>query len=726
MERRWLVVAFSLFTIPAVIYCQSEVQDSLPRYTVETVVVTGDRVENTVAGSTSSVSVLPGKDIRQLPVTKVGDALQFVPGFTVVSMDGIGRNPIVSARGFYGGGEAEYNIVLLDGLQINDLETGLVDWNLVPLQNIESVEIARGGASPLYGDAALGSVVNIITRGDLTPRTSASLSGGSFSSFNAGFNRRGVVGENAYSLHFSNEKTSGFRMHSAWRGTNLGGDAVFPLGGGTALRFFTMNQWVKRDEPGPLTAPEVQAGRSGSSAYYRNDGSDERRHQFQAALTNPLSDAMEVRLNAHVRAKNGIVMRTFTNPSPKFDSAFQYDGFYDTTFYGDTKERDLGTLQVGGRGQLILRQELGAMHNRTVLGVDGEYGRLKSSYYRAFQGFEEDYKQGVGKRGELVSDGRTTRSVFAMYASNEFRPLEPLTIALGARYDAISDRSNATLWDSVDTDIRTKHTAFSPKAGVNIRLAGSRTYSGNIYASFNRSFKAGTLDQLAEQRPITAAFFIPAGPNSYMQLAQDTDPISNSMLRPQQGTSFELGTYQRLAFGSQSAAELTLSVYHTEMKDEIDFDLATVKYQNIGRSRHKGVEAGLRVYWLPNLMSFANHTISDVTFRSGDNVGKQLKSIPKNTTSVGAMYEHDSGMRTSLVWTFIGSAYLDDENTSVLGSYHSGSLRMAYRSVYFTVFADVENILDRKYSSTGYMLYGTTFLFPSAGRSFRGGVSVEL
>ena len=53
--------------------------------------------------------------------------------------------------------------MLVDGVQVNDVDSGLVDWNLLPLDRIRRVEIQRGPASALYGDTGLGGVIHLLT-----------------------------------------------------------------------------------------------------------------------------------------------------------------------------------------------------------------------------------------------------------------------------------------------------------------------------------------------------------------------------------------------------------------------------------------------------------------------------------------------------------------------------------------------------------------------------------
>ena len=71
--------------------------------------------------------------------------------------------PVVSARGFFGGGEADYVLLLIDGIPAIDAESGLADWSVVPLASIRRIEAARGPGASLYGDSAVGGVIQVLT-----------------------------------------------------------------------------------------------------------------------------------------------------------------------------------------------------------------------------------------------------------------------------------------------------------------------------------------------------------------------------------------------------------------------------------------------------------------------------------------------------------------------------------------------------------------------------------
>jgi iron complex outermembrane recepter protein len=75
--------------------------------------------------------------------------------------------PMVQSRGFFGGGEAEYVQLLVDGVPVSDAESGLVDWRRFRNWDIERIERGAVPPSSLYGDTSFGGVIQIVTHTDV-------------------------------------------------------------------------------------------------------------------------------------------------------------------------------------------------------------------------------------------------------------------------------------------------------------------------------------------------------------------------------------------------------------------------------------------------------------------------------------------------------------------------------------------------------------------------------
>ena len=128
-----------------------------PQFILEEIIVVGDRSESLLKKSTTPSGVITALELSTLPLNNLVDAISYLPGITFVNQDASGYMPMAIVRGFYGGGEAEYLLLNIDGIPANDLNTGLINWNLVSVSDIKRIEITRGGGSAIYGDLALGA-----------------------------------------------------------------------------------------------------------------------------------------------------------------------------------------------------------------------------------------------------------------------------------------------------------------------------------------------------------------------------------------------------------------------------------------------------------------------------------------------------------------------------------------------------------------------------------------
>ena len=106
----------------------------------------------------------------------------------------------------------------------------------------------------------------------------------------------------------------------------------------------------------------------------------------------------------------------------------------------------------------------------------------------------------------------------------------------------------------------------------------------------------------------------------------------------------------------------SLSVYQMDMKDELDFDVQALRYVNIGRSRHRGLEVGARYEPRPAHAIFATYTLQAAKARSGEHAGKYLKAIPRRVLSGGFAIAPITPVGVSMVFTQTEKMFLDDAN----------------------------------------------------------------
>ena len=128
---------------------------------------------------TGELIVLNSDDVRQSPAVVADDVLRQIPAFSLFRRtSSLSSHPTtqgVSLRGIGPSGVSR-TLVLLDGVPFNDPFGGWVYWTRVPLENTDRVEVVEGTSSNLYGNYAMGGVINIATGRparrtiELTPR----------------------------------------------------------------------------------------------------------------------------------------------------------------------------------------------------------------------------------------------------------------------------------------------------------------------------------------------------------------------------------------------------------------------------------------------------------------------------------------------------------------------------------------------------------------------------
>jgi iron complex outermembrane receptor protein len=130
----------------------------------EGIVVTGSRLDHSthhLGNTAANIIILTKEEIRQMPAFSIDQILRFAAGVEVQTRSNFGAQADFSIRG------STFNqvIVLLDGVRIFDPLTGHSNSFLpIGLEEIERIEVVRGGASYIFGSDAIGGAINIVTK----------------------------------------------------------------------------------------------------------------------------------------------------------------------------------------------------------------------------------------------------------------------------------------------------------------------------------------------------------------------------------------------------------------------------------------------------------------------------------------------------------------------------------------------------------------------------------
>jgi vitamin B12 transporter len=128
-------------------------------------VVSGRLYANPVSAAAFNVTVLEQADLQKLPVNNVIDALEYVSGIDVRKRGISGVQADVGIRG----STYEQTLVLLDGMRMNDPQTGHHNFDLpIAFEDIERIEIVKGPGAAQYGPSSNGGVINIVSRKEIT------------------------------------------------------------------------------------------------------------------------------------------------------------------------------------------------------------------------------------------------------------------------------------------------------------------------------------------------------------------------------------------------------------------------------------------------------------------------------------------------------------------------------------------------------------------------------
>ena len=198
----------------------------------EQIVVTASKREQSLEEVPVSISVMDASEIRQRNSLTLDDALRYVPGVNITGFQ-------VNIRGSsgYSRGAGSRVLMLLDGVPFITGDTGELNFESIPIGQVDHIEVVKGATSALYGSNALGGVINIITKPiPEIPETDIRSYGGfynkpsfaqwNWSDKNRWFNGESVshsrrVGDLGVSLFFSRQIDDGFRQNDYLRRYNF-------------------------------------------------------------------------------------------------------------------------------------------------------------------------------------------------------------------------------------------------------------------------------------------------------------------------------------------------------------------------------------------------------------------------------------------------------------------------------------------------------------------------
>jgi outer membrane receptor protein involved in Fe transport len=657
---------------------------------LDPVVVSAGRVEQALQEVPANVTVLTREDIERSAARTVDDLLRQIPGFSLFRRSSsLVANPTtqgVSLRGIGPSGVSR-TLVLLDGVPLNDPFGGWVYWSKVPLESIERIEVVRGGGSALYGNYAVGGVINIVTRKPEATGVQGKIDGGMRDTVDANLETNVVKGPLGLSLRGNVFSTGGYPIIQENQRGAVDIDAN--------SRHQT---FIGRLEYAPLTNASLYLGGS----YFNEDRGN------GTPLQENATEAGYIAAGGKLQTGDGSDWQaTIYSQLQTFHSTFSriFDIRNSEVL---TLDQEVPSTGVGGSLQWTKR--LFPAHLVTA-GIDARWidGESDEGIFN-FAGTTVTSRREAGGGQRFVG----------IFAQDIFTPLPRLQITGALRFDYWQNRDAFRTDRTIATDTITNigfptktDTAISPKFAVLYRATDTLSLRASAY----QAFRAPTLNELYRQFRVASVV-----------------TLANSDLGPERLTGGEIGL--DYAVGEKWLGKLT--GFWNELKDPIsnvtlatpvaaDCPSGTVcrQRQNLGRTRSRGIEAELHYRPLKAWDVFASYLYNEsevVKFPTDPSLeGKRVPQVPKHTYTLGVQYLNPRLVNIGVQGRFVGDQFEDDRNENELDGFFVVDLSL-WRPLPLPlatsseVFLAVENLFDTTYAvgkdpATGVVSIGAPLLF---------------
>jgi outer membrane receptor protein involved in Fe transport len=562
--------------------------------------------------------------------------------------------------------------VFLDGVRLNEPTVEEVNFDLIPLEAVDRVEIIRG-PSVLFGRNTLGGAVNLLTRrGEEVREIIPQLSAGSFGRVDTRFRLGGTARPFDYFLSFTRAAEDGYRDFTSATVNRVFGKLGFERGETDVTVSYQWSQ-DKLKQAGSLPESELNRDRRANFT-----AGDYFRPELNFAIINAeqhFGESLTANLNAFVRAL----------------SVTQFN----VNLITSNTKLENNTLSTGGGVQLKYRSTIFSLPSLLVAGAEYGWSRVTSKTLQQADGTFEPEAD--------LADIQNSFAVYAQHALTLIRdfagPKSSVILTVSGRYDwlrhSIVDRLGGPS-GSTDT-----YSRFNPRVGVNANFAEGM----GAYAAYAQGFRAPAFLELTC-----------AGPGAVcpgLQVGVAPDPP----LKPVKAQSFEIGAHARVA----SWLRAEISGYWTELTDEIFAVTPTgttgVFFQNVAATRRQGAELNLRGRIGGVLEPYVNYAYTRATFQSRADIatplppgtetvqaGDRLPLVPLHRINLGADYRPWPWLTLTAGAGWVSSQFLrgDEVNQQKpLDPYWFTQVGASVRWRGLEGFVQINNVLNAKYETFG-------------------------
>ncbi|MCJ0972427.1 TonB-dependent receptor [Pseudomonas sp. PS1] len=565
-----------------------------------------------------------------------------IPGTVSQSRYNLAQGMRLSIRGF--GARSSFGVrgvrVLVDGVPLT-MPDGQTEMDGLDASLVERVEVIRGPASTIHGNAA-GGVLSIETRQpSATPRTQVELTGGELGYRRARAETSGTVGALGGLLAVSSTRLEGYRPQGVAETNNLTGKVRWQ--GETGTLSATLHAIDNRaEDPGALTLAQVREDRSQARPQSLQFDSDEWIRQQRLSLAWEGQAAGDD--SYQVRGYYG--RREFGNRLP-----LQSNGqtSYDRWFAGIGLQR-------------TFRQAWAGLPNELTVGLDLESQRDERSRHDNLDG---------GMTGALTQRQRESADSRGVFAENQLAFAEGWLLTTGLRYDSVRLDAKDRFLDDGDASGGRTLDDWNYSLGLSRQLDEHHV----LYGRYATSFETPTINELAN----------PAGGGF------------NPSLGPARAANREIGLK-----GEWPGLRYEAVIYSMRIEDELVpvVDGRTF-YTNAGRSSRDGVELSAQwlfgQYWqLTGAWSYNDYRFD--RFDAYD--GNRIAGIPRQSLFTEVGFDREAWY-ARLNLNVHDHQYADNANENRVAGYAVANARLGWRvsmgGQRWEPYVGVDNLFDRDY-----------------------------
>lgn len=495
------------------------------------VTVTGNRKTQTYLESTVSIDVVDYKEIEERNAYSMEDVLNYKVGVSTIN----GQLSIRGSQG-YTTGSGSRVLVLVDGVPMLSGDAGGINWDLIPVNQIESVEILKGSGSALYGANAMGGVVNIRTKeAGLKNKFGVQMSGGFYSQpyyeqwqfqdgrrkfVKSSFGRSQSFGKHNFLVSVDHLKTEGM-TEAGWENRlNLIGKGKFNFTDNANLTIYG----------------NYKTGDHGFAATW-----DDAREPF--AVSEDAKDDIVFSQNGYANANFNFTPSAKTHFNAK---AYAYKTFWRTNWH-EWDEPDSSRSGKYG-GDLQFDSILGK-HSFT-LGSSAIYSEVKSAIFDNHSSWD-----------------------YAAFLQNDFELSERIHLSIGGRFDC---------HEVDDGDAEQK---FIPKLGI----VWQPYPITSLRASWGKGFRGASV---AEMFTSTQVLFLEVRPNPEL--------VSETSTSYEMGLSHILPgmVFVNAAIFRNDYTNMIEPLLVADSTEAGNIEKVYIKFQNFYQARIDGFEIDFRIPWV--------------------------------------------------------------------------------------------------------------------------------